>query len=301
MLPNTPVLASDLPILAPRGLGEASIKPPGPELDANAPPLIRNRVRSSFCRGLIRLSACSDAPKPSHALVAAAGRRESAQRRRPDLAGVRGRGQKRPRAGRHDARRRARLRGPDRRSRQEAADLGIPGAGALPLHRPEDCAPKMPAKPSTRTISSAARSVPSARPVPDIGVICDVALDPYTSHGHDGLMHGGEIVNDETLDALVKQALVQAEAGCDIIAPSDMMDGRIGAIRQALEASRPSQHADHGLRRQVCERVLWAVPRRRRLVSHAEGRQAHLPDGPRQHRRGAARGRASTSPRAPTW
>src|SRR5690349_20715307 len=114
MLPNTPVLASDLPILAPRGLGEASIKPPGPELDANAPPLIRNRVRSSFCRGLIRLSARSDAPKPAHALVAAARRREPAQRRRPDLATFRGRGKGDARAGHHHARRRTRLRGPDR-------------------------------------------------------------------------------------------------------------------------------------------------------------------------------------------
>jgi porphobilinogen synthase len=73
--------------------------------------------------------------------------------------------------------------------------------------------------------------------VPQIGVMCDVALDPYTSHGHDGLIRNGEIVNDETIDVLVKQALVQAAAGCDIIAPSDMMDGRIGAIRQALEGN----------------------------------------------------------------
>jgi porphobilinogen synthase len=71
----------------------------------------------------------------------------------------------------------------------------------------------------------------------EVGILLDVALDPYTSHGHDGLMAGGEIVNDLTLDALVRQALVQAEAGCDIIAPSDMMDGRVGAIRQALEAN----------------------------------------------------------------
>jgi porphobilinogen synthase len=71
----------------------------------------------------------------------------------------------------------------------------------------------------------------------DIGVLLDVALDPYTSHGHDGLMRGSEIVNDATLEALVRQALVQAEAGCDIIAPSDMMDGRVGAIRKALEAA----------------------------------------------------------------
>jgi porphobilinogen synthase len=71
--------------------------------------------------------------------------------------------------------------------------------------------------------------------VPEVGILCDVALDPYTSHGHDGLLRGGEIINDETVAVLVKQALVEAEAGCDIIAPSDMMDGRIGAIRQALD------------------------------------------------------------------
>jgi porphobilinogen synthase len=73
--------------------------------------------------------------------------------------------------------------------------------------------------------------------VPDLGILCDVALDPYTSHGHDGLLRDGEIINDETVAALVRQALVEAEAGCDIIAPSDMMDGRIGAIRKALDAA----------------------------------------------------------------
>jgi len=73
--------------------------------------------------------------------------------------------------------------------------------------------------------------------VPEIGVLCDVALDPYTSHGHDGLMHDGVILNDETVAVLVKQALVEAQAGCDIIAPSDMMDGRVGAIRQGLDAA----------------------------------------------------------------
>ena len=71
----------------------------------------------------------------------------------------------------------------------------------------------------------------------DIGIILDVALDPYTSHGHDGLLIGEEIANDETIAALVKQSLVQAEAGADVLAPSDMMDGRIGAIRAALEAA----------------------------------------------------------------
>ena len=73
--------------------------------------------------------------------------------------------------------------------------------------------------------------------VPDVGVLCDVALDPYTSHGHDGLLRDGVILNDETVAVLVRQALVQAEAGCDIIAPSDMMDGRVGAIRQGLDAA----------------------------------------------------------------
>lgn len=71
----------------------------------------------------------------------------------------------------------------------------------------------------------------------DIGIVCDAALDPFTSHGHDGLMDGDTILNDETLDVLVKQSLVQAEAGCNVIAPSDMMDGRVGAIRQALDGA----------------------------------------------------------------
>lgn len=70
---------------------------------------------------------------------------------------------------------------------------------------------------------------------PDLGVLCDVALDPFTSHGHDGLLQDGRILNDETVAILVRQALVQAEAGCDIIAPSDMMDGRVGAIRNGLD------------------------------------------------------------------
>ena len=70
----------------------------------------------------------------------------------------------------------------------------------------------------------------------DIGILLDVALDPYTTHAHDGLLRGGVILNDESVEVLVAQSLVQVEAGCDIIAPSDMMDGRIGAIRQALEA-----------------------------------------------------------------
>ena len=75
------------------------------------------------------------------------------------------------------------------------------------------------------------------REVPHIGVLCDVALDPYTSHGHDGLLREGVILNDETVEVLVQQALVEAQAGADIIAPSDMMDGRVGAIRQSLDGA----------------------------------------------------------------
>jgi len=76
------------------------------------------------------------------------------------------------------------------------------------------------------------------REYPDLGIMCDVALDPFTSHGHDGLVKNGRVENDATLEILCNQALVQAEAGCDVIAPSDMMDGRVGMIRQSLESKK---------------------------------------------------------------
>jgi porphobilinogen synthase len=85
-------------------------------------------------------------------------------------------------------------------------------------------------------IPRAVRAIKQA--VPDILIITDVALDPYSSEGHDGIVQDGKILNDETVAVLVKQALVQAEAGADFVAPSDMMDGRVGAIRQALDAER---------------------------------------------------------------
>ena len=69
----------------------------------------------------------------------------------------------------------------------------------------------------------------------EIGIMCDVALDPYTSHGHDGILKSGYVLNDETVDILIKQSLLQAQMGCDVLAPSDMMDGRIGKIRKALD------------------------------------------------------------------
>jgi porphobilinogen synthase len=118
---------------------------------------------------------------------------------------------------------------------EEAASLGIPVIALFP-NTPDSKKTDdgREAENAENLVCSAVRAIKKA--VPDIGVMCDVALDPYTSHGHDGLLIDGYVANDETLEVLVRQALVQAEAGCDILAPSDMMDGRIGAIRNALEA-----------------------------------------------------------------
>lgn len=118
---------------------------------------------------------------------------------------------------------------------RHAADLGIPAICLFPYTNPAlktaDCAeawnPQNLSNRATRAIKAA---------VPEIAVMTDVALDPYNIDGHDGFVIDGAIVNDATVEALVKQALSQAEAGADIIGPSDMMDGRIGAIRSALEA-----------------------------------------------------------------
>ncbi|WAP70737.1 porphobilinogen synthase [Jiella pelagia] len=82
-------------------------------------------------------------------------------------------------------------------------------------------------------ICRATRAIKAA--VPEVGIMCDVALDPYTSHGHDGVMAGDRILNDESVEVLCRQAVVQAEAGCDVIGPSDMMDGRVACIRGALD------------------------------------------------------------------
>ncbi len=119
---------------------------------------------------------------------------------------------------------------------EAAAALGIPAIALFPNTdrdlRTEDADE---AFNPNNLVCRAVRAIKKA--VPEIGVMCDVALDPYTSHGHDGLLRHGHIVNDETVAALVKQAMLQVEAGCDIVAPSDMMDGRIAAIRDALEAA----------------------------------------------------------------
>ena len=118
---------------------------------------------------------------------------------------------------------------------REAAALGIPAIALFPYTDPElRTEDGREAFNPDNLVCRATRAIRQAGV--DVGILLDVALDPYTSHGHDGLMVAGEIVNDPTLEALVRQALVQAEAGCDIIAPSDMMDGRVGSIRRALEA-----------------------------------------------------------------
>jgi len=120
------------------------------------------------------------------------------------------------------------------REAETALELGIPAIALFPQTPPdlksEDAAEAL--NPDN-LVNRAVRAVKQS--LPEMMVICDVALDPYTVHGHDGLMRGNEILNDETVEVLVRQALVQAEAGCDTVAPSDMMDGRVGAVRLALD------------------------------------------------------------------
>jgi porphobilinogen synthase len=121
------------------------------------------------------------------------------------------------------------------RAAAEAAELGIPALALFPFTVPslrnEQASEALNPK---NLICRACRAI--KREVPNLGLVTDVALDPYTSHGHDGLLRGEKILNDETVFVLVEQALNQARAGADIIAPSDMMDGRVGAIRAGLDA-----------------------------------------------------------------
>ncbi len=120
----------------------------------------------------------------------------------------------------------------------EARSLGIPAVALFPVVPVEQkSAGAEAAVDPDNLVCRAVRALKAN--VPGMGVICDVALDPYTSHGHDGLLRDGHIVNDETVMMLVLQALTLADAGADMVAPSDMMDGRIGAIRDGLD------HAGH--------------------------------------------------------
>jgi porphobilinogen synthase len=122
------------------------------------------------------------------------------------------------------------------REAERAAALRIPAIALFPNVDPSlRDARGSEALKSQNLVCRAVRAIKAA--VPEIGIMTDVALDPYTTHGHDGLLRDGVILNDETVAVLARQALLQAEAGTDIIAPSDMMDGRVGAIREALDGS----------------------------------------------------------------
>jgi porphobilinogen synthase len=123
------------------------------------------------------------------------------------------------------------------RAAEEAGKLGIPAVALFPVvdqkHKTADARAALdPENLVCRAVRAIRRRVGD-----DVGIVCDVALDPYTSHGHDGLLRDGQIVNDETVEVLCRQAVVLAEAGCHVVAPSDMMDGRVGKIRWALDAA----------------------------------------------------------------
>lgn len=118
----------------------------------------------------------------------------------------------------------------------EAARLGIPAMAIFPVTDPTRKTPEGDeALNPENLVCRAVRAIKQADL--NLGVICDVALDPYTTHGQDGLVRDGYVVNDETLEKLAQQSVVQAQAGCDVIAPSDMMDGRVGVVRKALDAA----------------------------------------------------------------
>ena len=117
----------------------------------------------------------------------------------------------------------------------EAKDLGIPAIAPFPEVDPALKTPDArEAYNPDNLVCRAIRAVKEAHP--DLGVICDAALDPFNSDGHDGIVKDGQVLNDETIELLCEQSIVQAQAGCDVIAPSDMMDGRVGAIRRSLDA-----------------------------------------------------------------
>ena len=118
---------------------------------------------------------------------------------------------------------------------REAAELGIPMVAIFP--KIDDSLKNPAGSEALNPNNLVCRAVAALKSADlGIGVMCDVALDPFTDHGHDGLVKDGVIMNDETVEVLCAQAIVQAKAGCDVIAPSDMMDGRIGAVRAALDA-----------------------------------------------------------------
>src|SRR5580704_3131116 len=118
----------------------------------------------------------------------------------------------------------------------EARDLGIPAIAVFPhIDGARKDAEGSAAGDPNGLVADAIKAMKDA--APEVGIMCDVALDPFTDHGHDGVLAGGRILNDATIERLVEQGMMQALAGCDILAPSDMMDGRVGALRAALETA----------------------------------------------------------------
>ena len=179
------------------------------------------------------------------------------------------------------------------REAEVVARLGVPAMALFPVTAPE--AKSLDGREAWNPEGLAQRAVRALKKaVPGLGVITDVALDPFTTHGQDGIIDDtGYVMNDVTVEALVRQALSHAAAGADVVAPSDMMDGRIGAMRDALEA------AGHIHTRILAYSAKYASsfygPFRDAVGSAGEprqGQQVQLPDGPGQLRRGAARSAA---------
>ena len=169
---------------------------------------------------------------------------------------------------------------------EEAAALGIPAICLFPYTdvslKTEDCAEAWnPENLSNRAV----RAIKAA--VPEMAVMTDIALDPYNINGQDGYVRDGYVVNDETLEALVKMALAQAEAGADILGPSDMMDGRIGALRQALETAGHVNVSILSYAAKYASAFYGPVPGCGGCLGALERRQEDLPDGSRERRRGA--------------
>ena len=221
-----------------------------------------------------------------------AGARDRAHPRSPHLSAVRDRGRTAcaSRSRRCPASRASRSTSPwPRRARRRA--LGVPAVALFPA-LPETRKDKL-ATESTNPDGLLQRAVRELKDAaPEILVITDVAMDPYSSDGHDGAGRGRrDPQRPDARRSWRAMAVAQAEAGADMVAPSDMMDGRVGAIREALDENGFQRRRDPRLLREVRVGVLRPVPRGARLGA-AQRRQEDLPDGSRQRARGAARGRA---------
>jgi porphobilinogen synthase len=185
------------------------------------------------------------------------------------------------------------------REAERAAKLGIPAIALFPYTDPSLRDPEgSEALNEANLVCCAVRAIKAA--VPEIGLVTDVALDPYTSHGHDGLLDGHTILNDETVDVLARQAVVQAQAGADIIAPSDMMDGRVGAIRMALDAAGFTTCRSWPMRRNTRPPSTAPSATRSARTRRSSATSAPTRWTRRTPTRPCARWR-STSRRAPTW